>query len=193
MRNYLTERDRSCLLSNDGPDCAMNVIVLFSQSQWRGESRVMLHNSSNPPLNIADDKLPPKINLSICHASQTRPGQQRKVLLFSIWLRETPTKAAVLSSVAGWDCWHSSIPVSIVSQLEIIYCYQTHRALHYLQWHLGNYFTPIVWLIWLSVRDDLSCLFTDSGLRAYNSLPSIAQLQFGIITNMKSLMLFELK
>ena len=136
---------------------------------------------------------PLKLILAFAMPGQTRPGQQRKVLLFSIWLRETPTKAAVLSSVAGWDCWHSSIPVSIVSQLEIIYCYQTHRALHYLQWHLGNYFTPIVWLIWLSVRDDLSCLFTDSGLRAYNSLPSIAQLQFGIITNMKSLMLFELK
>ena len=101
-----------------------------------------------------------------------------------------------LGTVAHWDCWHSSIPVSIVFQLTIIYYQiQIHRALQSLQWHLRNYFNTnhcIVWLIGLSMRDDLSCMFTDSGLLAYNSLPSIAQLQFGIITNMKSLMLFEL-
>ena len=98
MRNYLTERDRSCLLSNDGPDCAMNVIVLFSQSQWRGESRVMLHNSSNPPLNIADDKLPPKINLSICQASQ--PAKKGFIVL-NLNQSFEETKAL---TVVHWDC-----------------------------------------------------------------------------------------
>ena len=159
----------------------------------------MLNNSnpSNPHSISVMINCPLKLILArICQASKPA-SQQRKVLLLSIWIwvelrRDTTTQPGLLS-VVQWDCWHSSIPVSIVSQLHIIYyqiqsspvpsvasqeLFHSHCLIDltvYERWF-------IVYVHWL----------WPAGLQQPAIHSRLAQLQFGIITNMKSLMLFEL-